>query len=174
MQIGTPEILNSESINDSRGTSCSDEINNELNVYSQDYLSYDYYRTNKYHSQLVVSDEMRIVHKSNQSYATTSSNNTPSSRDSLMKNNEDIYQNEMVNFNDKNYFKQSFKCKIAPLNNFLNNDTVFNFQNKVNDNPQLLKDLPRPEKKNYIEKFEKLYGVPDYLTDENLFSNSAN
>ncbi|RNA37159.1 protocadherin-1-like isoform X1 [Brachionus plicatilis] len=166
MQIGSPEILNSESINESSGTSCSDELNNELNVYSQDFLSYDYYRTNKYQSQLIVSDEVRVVQKLNQSYATTSSNNTPSSRDSLMKNNEDIYQNELVNFNDQSYFKQSFKSKKPTLNNL--SDKVANFE------PKVIEDLQIHESKNFMEKFEKFYGTPDYFIQPSLYTSSVN
>lgn len=172
MQIGNPEILNSESLNESKGSSCSDELNNELNVYSQDYLSYDYYPTNNRPSQLIVSDSMRLVHKSNQSYATTSSNNTPSSRDSLMKNNEDIYQSEMVNFNDQSYLKQSFKSKIVPLNNI--NDKMVSFHTKIHDSSSLVKGLQGYESKHLMEKFEKFYGVPEYFTEANLYTRPSN
>lgn len=167
MHTGNNEILNSESIND--GT--SEEFSNELNVYSQEFASYDYMQGKKYQNKLVVSDEVKVIHRSNNSYLTTSNNNTPSSTNSLMKNvlvcedKQEIYQNEFYNFNNQNYFKQSFKCKITPLNNL---------GDSLNKSILGSQAISKDQMNGFIEKFEKYYHSPDYSIESNLYKNPTN
>lgn len=184
MHAANNEILNSESINESNGTHFSEEFSNELNVYSQEFMSYDYYKNDlnrKYQNKLMVSDEVKVIQKSNNSYLTTSNNNTPSSTNSLMKNvlicedKQEIYQNDIYNFNNQNYFKQSFKCKITPLNN-LNNDSFSSaHKNPYGSQSLLNKNSSSPSQMvDFMEKFEKYYHSPNYSGDSNLYRNSAN